>query len=181
MASFGAFAAGFLTRPLGGLIFGHIGDRLGRKSSLVATLLITGTGTFMIGLLPTFAQGGVWAPVGLVVLRLIQGVGLGGEYGGASLMTIEHAPHSTRGFWGSLPQAASPAGLLLAAGMFGLVSLLPHEQFMLWGWRIPFLLSILMLGVGLFIRLHIAENAGIRKRDPEASRRSPGNGTGPQP
>jgi MHS family shikimate/dehydroshikimate transporter-like MFS transporter len=157
MAAFGAFAAGFVARPIGGLLFGHIGDRLGRKASLVATLLIMGVGTFLIGLLPDFATIGVAAPIILVILRVLQGIGMGGEYAGASLITIEHAPHGRRGFWGSLPQAASPAGLLLAAGTFGLVSLLPQDEFMSWGWRVPFLLSIAALAVGLVIRLRITE------------------------
>ncbi|MBV9786289.1 MAG: MHS family MFS transporter [Acidisphaera sp.] len=157
MAAFGAFAAGFLARPLGGLLFGHIGDRFGRKTSLIATLLIIGIGTFLIGVLPTWKQAGPLAPVLLVLLRIAQGIGLGGEYGGASLMTIEHAPVGRRGFWGSLPQAASPGGLLLASVIFSLVALLPPAQFLAWGWRVPFLVSIIMLGVGLFIRLRIAE------------------------
>jgi MFS transporter, MHS family, shikimate and dehydroshikimate transport protein len=167
MASFGAFAVGFLARPLGGVLFGHIGDTLGRKASLVATLLIIGLGTFLIGLLPTYESIGFWAPLLLVVLRIVQGIGLGGEYAGASLITIEHAPRSERGFWGSLPQAASPGGLLLASGVFSLVSLLPQDQFLSWGWRVPFLLSALMLVVGMFIRLHIAETPEFEatKRD----------------
>jgi MFS transporter, MHS family, shikimate and dehydroshikimate transport protein len=157
MASFGAFASGFLARPIGGIIFGDIGDRIGRRASLIATLLIIGAGTFLIGVLPTFAQIGIWAPILLVILRVAQGIGLGGEYAGASLITIEHAPHGRRGFWGSLPQAASPAGLLLSSLVFALVNLLPSTTFLAWGWRVPFLLSAVMLGVGLYVRLHIAE------------------------
>jgi MFS transporter, MHS family, shikimate and dehydroshikimate transport protein len=157
MAAFGAFASGFLARPLGGLIFGHIGDRIGRKTSLIATLVIIGTGTFLIGLLPGYRIIGIAAPILLVLMRLMQGVGLGGEYGGASLITIEHAPEEARGFWGSLPQAASPAGLLLATLVFSLVSLLPEPQFLAWGWRIPFLLSSVMLIVGLYVRISIRE------------------------
>ncbi len=157
MASFGAFASGFLARPFGGLLFGHLGDRTGRKASLVATLAIIGAGTFLIGLLPTYGQVGALAPVLLVVLRVAQGIGLGGEYGGASLLAIEHAPPGKRGFWGSLPQAASPGGLLLATGVFGLASLLPQEAFTAWGWRVPFLVSGVLLAVGLYVRLHVAE------------------------
>lgn len=157
MASFGAFASGFLARPLGGLLFGHLGDRVGRKTSLVATLAIIGAGTFLIGLLPTYAQIGTLAPVLLVALRVAQGIGLGGEYGGASLIAIEHAPAHRRGFWGSLPQSASPGGLLLATGVFGLASLLPQDQFTAWGWRIPFLVSGLLLLVGLYVRTRVAE------------------------
>jgi len=156
-AAFGTFAAGFLARPIGGLIFGHIGDRVGRKASLVLTLGIIGAGTFLIGLLPTWSQAGSLAPLLLTLLRVAQGIGLGGEYGGAALMTIEHARPGSRGFWGSLPQAASPAGLLLATGVFGLVSLLPTAEFLAWGWRLPFLGSIAMLAIGLFIRLRIEE------------------------
>ena len=167
MAAFGAFASGFLARPLGGVIFGHIGDRMGRKASLVATLLIIGIGTVLIGVLPTYAQIGIGAPVLLVLLRVVQGIGLGGEYGGASLITIEHAPRGERSFWGSLPQVASPAGLLLATGCFGLVSMLPDDQFMAWGWRVPFLVSLIALAIGLFIRLRIPETpefAGARAK-----------------
>lgn len=170
MEAFGAFAAGFLARPLGGLLFGHIGDRIGRKASLIATLMIIGTGTFLIGLLPTWQTAGLAAPVMLVVLRVVQGIGLGGEYGGASLIIIEHAPPNRRGFWGSLPQAASPAGLLLATAVFSLMSLLPDHQFSAWGWRVPFLLSIVMLGIGLFIRMRITEPPEfLRARDAAAA------------
>ena len=173
MAAFGAFASGFLARPVGGILFGHIGDRLGRKVSLVATLLIIGIGTFLIGVLPGYAQIGIAAPVLLVILRVMQGIGLGGEYGGASLLTIEHAAHDRRGFWGSLPQAASPAGLLLATATFALISLMPQEQFVTWGWRIPFLLSIIMLLVGLFIRLRIAETPEFERARQIAHKQMP--------
>ena len=176
MASFGAFASGFLARPIGGLIFGDIGDRIGRKASLIATLVIIGTGTFLIGLLPTFAQAGVWAPILLVILRVVQGIGLGGEYAGASLITIEHAPSGRRGFWGSLPQAASPGGLLLSSLVFGLIALLPPGAFIAWGWRVPFLLSVIMLGIGLYVRLHIAETPefeAIRDAAHRAAHRRP--------
>jgi MFS transporter, MHS family, shikimate and dehydroshikimate transport protein len=170
MASFSAFASGFLARPIGGLIFGDIGDRIGRKASLIATLVIIGTGTFLIGLLPTFARVGIWAPILLVILRVLQGIGLGGEYAGASLITIEHAPSGRRGFWGSLPQAASPGGLLLSSLVFGVIALLPPGAFIAWGWRVPFLLSAVMLGIGLYVRLHIAETPefkAIRDLRPE--------------
>lgn len=157
MAAFGVFAAGFLARPVGGLIFGHIGDIVGRKACLLATMTVIGAGTVLIGLLPTYASWGMWAPAVLTLLRVVQGIGLGGEYGGASLLTIEHAPHHQRGFWGSIAQAASPAGLLLANAVFALVSLLPAEQFHAWGWRVPFLLSALMLPPMILVRLRIAE------------------------
>ena len=157
MASFATFGVGFLARPIGGIVFGHIGDRNGRKSALVATLLIMGFGTFLIGLLPTYKTGGIWAPALLVLLRIVQGFGLGGEYGGAALLTIEHADEGRRCFWGSLPQAAASGGILLASGIFGLVSRLPDKALMTWGWRIPFLISIVLLTLGLFIRLNVTE------------------------
>jgi len=174
MASFGTFAAGFVSRPLGGVLFGHIGDTLGRRASLVLTLLIIGIGTCLIGLLPGYDRIGLWAPALLVALRVVQGIGLGGEYAGSSLIVIEHAPSGERGFWGSLPQAASPGGLLLATGMFGLVSLLPQQSFMAWGWRIPFLLSALMLFVGLFIRLQVAETPEFNQKRKESLDEPPG-------
>jgi len=170
MAAFGAFSSGFLARPLGGVIFGHIGDRVGRKACLLATLMIIGVCTFLIGLLPTYEQAGPIAPVCLVLLRVMQGIGLGGEYGGASLMTIEHAPLHQRGFWGSLPQAASPAGLLLANGVFGLFALLPHDAFWSWGWRVPFLLCAVMLVVAMYIRINIAETPEFRRAENRAQR-----------
>lgn len=157
LAAFATFGVGFIARPLGGLVFGHFGDRVGRKSMLVATVVIMGTGTFLIGLLPTYSQIGVWAPIGLVVLRLAQGVGLGGEYAGAALLTIEHAPENRRGFWGSIPQAAASAGILLGTGVFAAVSSLPSQQFLTWGWRIPFLISVLLLVIGLVIRMRVTE------------------------
>ncbi|MDR2974760.1 MAG: MHS family MFS transporter [Propionibacteriaceae bacterium] len=158
VASFATFGAGFFARPLGGLVFGHFGDRVGRKSALVWTLLIIGAATFAIGLLPTYGQVGVAAPILLVVLRLLQGFGLGGEYGGAALLTIESAPKAKRGFYGSLPQTAASAGIMLATGVFAvLTSTLSEADFLAWGWRIPFLISLILLGVGTFIRLHTEE------------------------
>ncbi|MCA0150435.1 MHS family MFS transporter [Rossellomorea vietnamensis] len=163
MAAFGSHAAGFLARPLGGLVFGHFGDKIGRKTILLITLLMMGGATFIIGLLPTYAMIGVWAPILLVALRLIQGFALGGEYGGASLLVIEHSPRNKRGFWASVLQSATPLGLLLAAGVFTLVTLLPEAQFLSWGWRIPFLISIILLGVGVFIRLNIEETPAFQE------------------
>lgn len=158
IAAFATFGVGFLMRPLGGVIFGHYGDRVGRKTTLVATLLITGMSTLLIGFLPTFADVGVAAPILLVVLRLIQGFGLGGEYGGAALLTIESAPEQRRGLFGSLPQTAASAGIMLATGVFALCNtMLTEAQFLSWGWRIPFLVSVLMLAVGMHIRLHVEE------------------------
>ena len=163
LAAFAAFGVGFVARPLGGIIFGHYGDKFGRKTVLVITLMIMGVCTVLIGLLPSYETIGVAAPVLLVVLRLLQGIGIGGEYAGAALMTIEHAPEHQKGFWGSLPQAAASGGILMATGAFALVSLLPEEQFLSWGWRLPFLFSALLLVVGLVIRLTVSESPEFEK------------------
>ncbi len=158
MASFATYAVGFFARPVGGIVFGHFGDRMGRKSMLVTTLMLMGLATFLIGVLPTYDQVGVAAPVLLVILRFIQGFGVGGEWGGAVLMVVEHGHRGRRGLYASWVQAGVPAGLLLATTVFNLVSLLPDETFLRWGWRVPFLLGIALLGVGLFIRLQIFES-----------------------
>jgi MFS transporter, MHS family, shikimate and dehydroshikimate transport protein len=157
IAAFGSFAFGYLSRPIGAVVFGHYGDRIGRKTMLILTLLIMGIATFLIGLLPTYDTIGVWAPILLLVLRFFQGIGLGGEWGGAVLLAVEHSPRNKRGFYGSLIQIGAPAGLLLGTGAFLIVSSLPEEQFLSWGWRVPFLVSVLLIGVGLFIRLKILE------------------------
>jgi MHS family shikimate/dehydroshikimate transporter-like MFS transporter len=156
--SFATFAVGFVARPLGGVVFGHYGDRIGRKAMLSLTLLIMGVATLAIGLLPTYAQIGAWAPVLLVTLRLVQGFGVGGEWGGAVLMAIEHAPPDRRGFYGSWPQTGVPAGLLLSTAVFALVSRLPEDAFQRWGWRVPFLASVALVGVGTVIRVRLAES-----------------------
>ncbi|HEX6443757.1 MAG TPA: MFS transporter [Streptosporangiales bacterium] len=163
ISAFATYGVGFFARPLGGVVFGHLGDRVGRKKTLIATLSIVGVCTFAIGLLPTHATAGVWAPVLLVLLRLGQGFGLGGEYGGAALMTVEHAPDERRGFWGSVPQAAASTGIMLGTGLFALVSLLPDAQLYAWGWRIPFLVSAVLLAVGLFIRFRIEETPDFER------------------
>ncbi len=163
LSALGTFAVGIVIRPLGGIIFGHFGDRLGRKSMLVLTLTMMGAATFFIGLLPTFDQIGVLAPILLVVLRIIQGLGLGGEWGGAALMSVEYAPEDKRGYFGSWPQMGVPAGLVLANGVFLTVATLPNEQFLAWGWRVPFLLSIILIGVGLFIRVRLLETPAFRE------------------
>ncbi len=163
LASFATFAVGFFARPVGGVVFGHFGDRIGRKTMLVLTLLIMGVATFLIGLLPTYETIGVWAPILLVVLRIFQGFGVGGEWGGAVLMAVEHSPRGRRGFYGSWPQMGVPAGLLLGTLAVYLFALLPEEQFLAWGWRVPFLLSIVLVGVGLYIRLAIAESPAFRQ------------------
>ena len=157
IAAFGSFAFGYLSRPVGAIVFGHYGDKIGRKAMLILTLLIMGIATFLIGLLPTYDTIGVWAPILLLVLRFFQGIGLGGEWGGAVLLAVEHSPRNKRGFYGSLIQIGAPAGLLLGTGAFLIVSNLPEEQFLSWGWRVPFLVSVLLIGVGLFIRLKILE------------------------
>jgi metabolite-proton symporter len=157
MASLGTYAVGFFARPLGAIVFGHYGDKIGRKSMLVTTLTMMGLSTFMIGLLPTYEQTGAWAPAALVLLRFIQGFGVGGEWGGAVLLAVEHGHRGRRGFYASSAQAGVPAGLLLANAAFALVSILPDEPFLSWGWRLPFLAGAVLLGMGLFIRLHILE------------------------
>ena len=163
LASFGTYTVGFVARPIGGIVIGHYGDRIGRKSMLVLTLLIMGVATFGIGLLPTYAQVGPWAAVSLVVLRLAQGFAVGGEWGGAVLMAVEHAPADRRGFYGSWPQLGVPAGLLLSTAVFAQFARLPEDQFLSWGWRVPFLLSLLLVGVGLIIRLQIQETPAFTR------------------
>ena len=159
LASFGTFAVGFLARPLGGIVFGHLGDKIGRKTMLVLSLLMMGFATFAIGFLPTYATIGIAAPILLVALRLIQGFAVGGEWGGAVLMTIEHAPRGRRGFYGSFPQLGKAAGIILANLVFlVIVAALPEEQFATWGWRVPFLISIVLIAIGLYIRLRIEES-----------------------
>src|SRR2546428_6727053 len=151
LAAFGTYAVGFVARPLGGIVFGHYGDKIGRKSMLSLTLLLMGVATFCVGLLPTYAVIGVWAPILLVALRMAQGFGVGGEWGGAVLMAVEHAPAGKRGFYGSWPQIGVPAGLLLANLVYRPFSRMPSEAFLSWGWRVPFLLSILLVAVRLII------------------------------
>jgi MFS transporter, MHS family, shikimate and dehydroshikimate transport protein len=163
LAAFATFGVGFFARPVGGIIFGHFGDRIGRKTMLVLTLTIMGVATTLIGLLPTYEAIGVMAPLLLVVLRFCQGLGVGGEWGGAVLMAVEHSPAERRGFFGSWPQMGVPAGLILSNLIFLAVAGLPEEQFTAWGWRIPFLLSIVLVAVGLFIRLRIMESPAFRR------------------
>ena len=159
LLAFTTYAVGFAARPLGGIIFGHYGDRLGRKNVLVVTLLVMGLATFLIGLLPTYATIGRWAAFLLVALRFVQGLGLGGEWGGAVLMSMEHGDPARRGLNASWPQVGVPAGLLLANGVLALVSALTSDAgFLSWGWRIPFLLSGVLVLVGLWIRLTISES-----------------------
>ncbi|MHA6630998.1 MFS transporter [Pseudonocardia sichuanensis] len=162
MIAFGTFAAGFVTRPLGGFIFGHFGDRLGRKKMLVITMLIMGLSTFAMGLLPNYAAIGVAAPTILLVLRMLQGIGLGGEWGGAVLLCVEHAPRTKRGWYSSWPQLGVPIGLLSSTLAVTAVTALPEAAFQSWGWRVPFLLSIVLVVVGMVIRLKIDEPPAFR-------------------
>jgi MFS family permease len=157
LLAFATFGVGFLARPFGGLFFGHLGDLHGRKPVLVATLLLVGLGTTLIGVLPTYATAGTWAPILLVLMRLVQGFGAGAEYGGAVVLLVEHAPPGRRGLWGSVAPMAVGIGNLLAAGAFALVSLLPQNAFMAWGWRLPFLASIILVLGGLYVRLRVTE------------------------
>lgn len=174
LAAFATYAVGFLARPLGGIVFGHIGDKVGRKKALVITILIVGLGTFCIGLLPTYEKIGVWAPTLLILIRVLQGFGVGGEQAGAVLMTAEYAEPKHRGFFASWVQIGAPVGFLLPMALFALLNaILTPEAMMDYGWRIPFLLSLLLVIVGLFIRLRIDESpvfAQIRETKAEESR-----------
>jgi MFS family permease len=158
MASFATFFVGFIARPLSGAVFGHLGDRIGRKKMLLVTMFLMGIATTGIGLLPGYATIGIWAPVLLVLLRILQGIAVGGEWGGAVLMASEHAPKAKRIFFASFPQMGSPAGLILSLLSFRLVSSLDHESFVTWGWRLPFLASFVLLLVGVVIRLGVKES-----------------------
>jgi len=159
LASLGTFAVGFLARPIGGLVFGHYGDRIGRKTLLVVSLLMMGLSTFAIGVLPSYATVGVLAPILLVVLRLIQGFALGGEWGGAVLIVSEHGDPARRGFWASWPQAGAPAGQLIANALLAVMAAVQSpEEFLAWGWRIPFLLSAVLVLIGLWVRLSVEES-----------------------
>jgi MFS transporter, MHS family, shikimate and dehydroshikimate transport protein len=164
LLAFSTYAVGFAARPIGGIVFGHFGDRIGRKSMLVLSLLIMGVATFLIGLLPTFASIGILAPILLVILRFAQGIGVGGEWGGAVLMSVEHAPKGRRGFFGSWPQMGVPAGLALSTTVFAIVrGLTSDATFSAWAWRVPFLLSIVLVVVGLVIRMKLMESPMFQK------------------
>jgi MFS transporter, MHS family, shikimate and dehydroshikimate transport protein len=185
LASFATFAVGFLARPFGGLFFGHFGDRWGRKPMLVATLILVGGSTFTIGLLPTYAQVGVWAPILLLILRLAQGFGAGAEYGGAVVMAVEFAPPGKRGLYGAFAPMGTQVGSALAGGAFWLIGNMARDPMLTWGWRIPFLVSIVLLGLGVYIRSRVSETPVFqeaRARHPplklpalEALRRKPRN------
>jgi MFS family permease len=157
VASFGTFATGYLARPLGGVLFGHFGDKLGRKRMLVMTMTLMGVSSFLIGLLPTYGQIGAVAPVGLILLRVLQGISVGGEWGGAVLMSAEHAT-SRRGLWASFTNAGAPSGMVLSTlVMTGTVAITGEAAFLDWGWRVPFLLSVVLLAIGLFVRSRVEE------------------------
>jgi metabolite-proton symporter len=159
------FAVGFIARPFGGIIFGHFGDRIGRKRMLYLTLLIMGIATAFVGLIPTYNEIGIWAPILLVTMRILQGIGLGGEWGGAVLMAYEHAPANRRGFYGSWPQLGAPFGLVLGNVVFMIfVNMYPGDLYTsTWAWRMPFLFSFLLVIVGLYIRMKIAESPQFEK------------------
>jgi MFS family permease len=162
LLAFGTYFVGFIARPVGAAIFGHYGDRIGRKATLIVTLLLMGMGTFLIGVLPGYATIGIWGGILLSVLRFVQGVGVGGEWGGSVLLAMEWGAQNRRGFIASWPQYGGPAGLLLANLAILIFSTISGDQFLVWGWRIPFLLSALMFGVGMYIRLGILETPAFR-------------------
>jgi MFS family permease len=171
MLAFATFAVGFVMRPIGGLVFGHIGDRIGRKRSLALTMLIMGGATALIGVLPTAAQIGAWAPVLLLVLRILQGFALGGEWGGAVLLAVEHSPGDRRGRYGAIPQIGLALGLALGTGIFAFLQIvLGQARFLSYGWRIAFLLSLVLVAVGIVVRLRVEETPAFRElRDLEAA------------
>ena len=164
LLAFATFAVGFVARPLGGLVFGHYGDTIGRKTMLYLTLLVMGVSTAAIGVLPTYDSLGIWAAVLLIACRLIQGFALGGEWGGAVLMAVEHAPEDKKGFYGSWPQLGAPLGLVLGTLVFSILSaMISDAQFVAWGWRLPFLFSIVLVIIGLWIRFTLAESPEFQK------------------
>ena len=171
IASFVTLAVGYVARPLGGVLFGHFGDKLGRKGVLVTTMLIMGISTMAIGLLPSSEVAGALAPILLVTCRVLQGVAVGGEWGGAMLIALENSPGAKRGFAASFASLGAPAGAMLATGSISLASSLPQDQFLSWGWRIPFLLSCLLVLVGTLIRLKVSESPLFRSLDQEAEKR----------
>ncbi|MFZ3561621.1 MFS transporter [Streptomyces sp. BH055] len=170
VAAFGTLAAGYVARPLGGIVFGHFGDRVGRKSMLVLTMTLMALASFAIGLLPTYDTVGIWAPLLLVACRLVQGVAVGGEWGGAALMAMEHASTERRGLMASFANMGGPAGAVLATAVFAAFSALPEDEFLAWGWRVPFLLSLLLMAIGLFIRMKVTESPVFAEAQRRAER-----------
>jgi metabolite-proton symporter len=176
LLAFGTYAVGFVARPLGGVVFGHFGDRVGRKKMLVVALMLMGVATFAIGLLPTYASIGVAAPILLLVCRLLQGFAVGGEWGGAVLMAAEHGDEARRGFWSSWPQAGVPLGNLLATGvLFVLAAVQSDADFEAWGWRIPFLLSAVLVLIGLYVRLQLEESPVYQEAKAEIAEKKTGS------
>ena len=164
LLSFATYALGFAARPLGGLVFGHFGDRIGRKQLLMMSLLLMGGSSMLIGILPTFNEVGLFAPLGLVLLRLAQGFAVGGEWGGAVLMVTEYGDAKRRGFWAGWPQAGVPTGNLLAAGVLAIMSaIMSNADFLAWGWRVPFLLSGVLVVIGYWVRISLAESPLFQK------------------
>ena len=175
LLAFGTYTVGFIARPFAGVVFGHFGDRIGRKQMLYITLLFMGISSTLIGCLPTYARVGIWAPILLVLMRICQGIGLGGEWGGAVLMAVEHAPAGRRGFFGSWPQTGAMVGGLM--GVFAVWLLTTHmtdATIFAWGWRLPFLFSIVLVAVGIWIRMTIAESPAFQKiKDQKAEEKIP--------
>lgn len=173
IAAFGTYAVGFVARPLGGIVFGHIGDKIGRKSLLQFSLMLIGVSTFLMGCLPTFDAIGYWAPALLVALRFVQGFALGGEWGGAVLLVAEHSPNRSRAFWGSFPQAGVPMGNLLATIVLLLLSAsLSGAEFLAWGWRVGFWLSVIIVGIGYYIRTKVSDSPIFEAAKAEAEERA---------
>lgn len=169
LASFAIFAVTFIVQPAGAIVFGHLGDRVGRKKLTIITLIIMGVGTFGVGLVPSAQTIGIAAPILLVVCRILQGLGVSGEWGGASLLAVEHAPQGRRGFYGAFPMMGLSVGLLLGTGAFSLLPLLPNGAFLSWGWRIPFLSSVLLIVPALYIRTRVEETPIFREAQLRAS------------
>lgn len=166
--SFGTLAVGYIARPLGGIIFGHLGDKLGRKSILIGTVLMMGIASTLIGLLPTSEQIGIWAPILLVSLRLFQGIAVGGEWGGAMLLAFENAKKESRGFASAFAYMGAPAGTILGTLMLSAMTTLPQEQFLTWGWRVPFVLSAVLMALGIFIRMQVSESRVFKELSAKA-------------
>ena len=189
VAAYGTFAAGYVARPLGGIIFGHFGDRMGRKGMLIISMLVMGVASTLIGVVPDASVAGPWGAVLLVILRVFQGIAVGGEWGGAALMALEHSESGKRGFAASFVNAGAPTGAVLGTLIMGAFAALPNDQFLSWGWRVPFLLSFVLLVVGMFVRLKVSESpifkAAIeqekRERTVEAAQETTARGTAPPP
>lgn len=163
MFSMASFALTFFFRPVGGVIFAHIGDRIGRKKTLFITLMLMGGGTVLIGLLPDYGTIGIAAPILLILMRILQGIGIGGEWGGALLLAYEYAPRNRRGLYGAVPQMGISIGLALASGVVALLTLMPPDQFLSWGWRIPFMGSVVLLAIGVWIRSSLDETPEFKR------------------